>query len=79
MTPIKHHTNNHSFSVPSDWDLDTPCETLGVTVIKEGDALSLHSFWQPDEDEIKLLAAGHPVILTVYGTGHPVVALGVAA
>lgn len=79
MTPIKHHTNNHTFGAPDDWDLQTPCETLGVTVVQEGKAVSLVSFWQPDEVERKAIAEGKPIILTIYGRQHPVVSVGVEA
>lgn len=79
MNPIKHHTNNHSFSAPPDWNLSTPCETLGVTVVQEGDAITLNSFWQPDEVERQKIAEGKPVILTIYGRNHPAVSVGVEA
>lgn len=33
--------------------------------------------WYPTPDELKALNAGEPVMLFVYGTGHPPVMLGV--
>jgi hypothetical protein len=63
---------------PSDWDSKTngPCQTLDIcdTMDEAGNPIMI-SAWRPDEAELARLAAGAPLYLRIYGTGHPVVAL----
>lgn len=78
MNPIQHPSNNHAFGPPPGLDQDVlPCETLHVTACRGSDGLPVMiSFWQPTLEEIQHLVSGGAVMLYVYGTQHPVVAVG---
>lgn len=79
MIPIQHPTNNHKFAAPEGHDQKAlPCETLGVTIGRDDSgAPVMASYWMPTPEELSCLIAGSPVMLFVFGTGHPIVALGV--
>ena len=79
MSPIQHPTNNHTFGAPVGHNHEAlPCETLSVTVGRDDSGMPvMASFWQPTPEELESLNAGRPVILYVYGSGHPIVAVGV--
>lgn len=64
-----------SLSAPKSWteQQDGVCEPL--TVRREGQVLK--SAWFPTGDELVALARGAPLVLSVWGNGHPPVALEV--
>jgi hypothetical protein len=75
MEPTEHPSNNHAFTAPEGHE-DT-CVTLHVTrTILDGHPAS-QSFWKLSEEEKALIAADMPVVLTIYGIGHPMVSLSV--
>ena len=68
---------------PVDWDEHHPdqkCGSLAVVDIpaSQGRPMMI-SAWFPTPDEVKLLQAGQPVYLSVWGTAHPPVGLWVPA
>lgn len=82
MIPIKHDLCNHEFGAPPGWNEEHPnlqCETLHVLlgVDEVTHTRAMQSFWKPTEEEIMALAKGAAVCLTIFGTTHPVVAVGV--
>lgn len=67
------------FGAPTNWDAtqNGPCGTLVIRdEIVQGCAY-MTSAWLPSQEEIAKLAAGAPLLLSINGTVHPVVMLGV--
>lgn len=62
---------------PRGWDEEKegPCDALWVRDRNGGDDGQLESAWFPTDEEKAAIAAGRPVILTVWGRGHPPVSL----
>jgi hypothetical protein len=80
MDYIHHPSNNHMFGAPPDWDHSkTACGTLPVTLTEINGQPAIVSFWMPDQAELAALLRGKPVMLSVFGRGHPVVSVGVEA
>jgi hypothetical protein len=82
MRPINFKGTTHYLGAPKDWNRDTQgeCISLPVEITPTDDgqyAAFCTSVWQPDEKERKLIAAGMPVALRVWG-GQPAVALYIA-
>lgn len=76
MRFVQHRSNNRVLGAPTDWDQSKlECGALSVTDVKiEGQAAML-SYWEPDEEDRKILAAGGKIRLFVWGTIHPPVAI----
>lgn len=76
MNPGKIAGANRGMVKPKNWDetLHGDCATLPVL----DTGIWMQSAWFPSPDEMRLMAAGHPVILQVSSRQHPVVSLGVA-
>jgi len=58
------------------------CSALSVIMEhrhEEPVGIVMHSAWIPEEIERKAIAEGNPILLTVFGTQHPMVSLGVIA
>jgi hypothetical protein len=72
MQPIDFPEANRTFTRPEGMT-DEECGPLRVCDTGE----ALQSVWQPDEADRAALAAGAPVVLSIFGRGHPVVSLGV--
>jgi hypothetical protein len=55
------------------------CGALPVrhAILEDGTAV-VQSFWQPTREELDALQAGAPIILTLWGTTHAPVSVGVA-
>lgn len=53
------------------------CSDLHVRVAEDDGIRTISSAWFPTPAELELLNQGAPVVLTIWGNGHPVVALGV--
>lgn len=82
MIPIDRKDATHRLGAPANWDgdKDGPCGVLAVAdVTYESGANAMESLWRPEPEEIAAIVAGNPVILSIVGNFHPVVALGVAA
>lgn len=62
---------------PADWDDSKgECASLPVRVEQTNQGQCLTSAWYPTKEELALLLAGEPVLLSVFG-GHPPVWLRV--
>lgn len=72
MSPGHIRFETHAFSAPGEWDRDRhgDCETLHVRVRPAH--RTCESAWYPSPEELALLNAGEPVILTVWGSQPPV-------
>jgi hypothetical protein len=75
MNPIKHPTNNFTFRAPEGMD---DCIDLHVTRVDEQSGKENFSFWKPTPEELAMLNANGCVALSVFGSGHPPVWVGVA-
>lgn len=66
---------------PLNWDYekDGDCNVLPVRdgVDPDNGFSTMTSAWMPCPEEIEALKHGLPILLTIFGTGHPVVSLGV--
>ena len=67
----------HRLGAPKGWDDEKhgPCNALSVRLTEDG---HFESAWEPTPEELRLLNAGQPVILSVVG-GQPAVFLRVDA
>lgn len=74
---IENATRN--LGAPSDWDKATqgPCGGLPIRDEQTGAGQGMTSAWFPTPEEIERIASGAPVYLTVLGTVHPPVSMGV--
>lgn len=73
---------NCTLGPPASWDKvsDGNCSSLAILAEPtESGALVMSSVWFPTPEELVAIAAGAPVKLWVYGSGHPPVMLGVGA
>ncbi len=80
MKPGRIEGATRNFGAPDGWDADVlgPCHTLPIRDELTTDGLTrMTSAWLPNSEELAQLAAGAPVHLSIYGTGHPVVSMGV--
>lgn len=81
MIPVRHPLATRHLGRPADWDeaVHGPCSGLAVvdTITEAGPAMV--SLWEPTPDELFRLVQGAKVMLTLAGTGHPPVAIGVGA
>jgi hypothetical protein len=76
VNPIKHPSNNFTFGPPDGME---NCQPLSVTRVDYDGVLASQSYWRPEAAELAAIAAGKPIILTVYGRGHPPLWIGVEA
>lgn len=77
MDRHQHPTNNDVLGAPPGMSHDE-CHALPITRIQYSDGTpAMASYWRPTPAELALLQAGQPVRLTVLGTSHPPVMLGV--
>lgn len=77
MNRHQHPSNNSVLGAPPGVPIDE-CNALPVTRIQYSDGTpAVASFWKPTPAELALLAQGHAVRLTVLGTTHPPLMLGV--
>jgi hypothetical protein len=78
MNHTTHPSNTRRIGAPIGWDQSqVPCDALAVTdQVVEGEPVMV-SFWRPTAEELAQLAAGGTVSLWIYGSQHPVVAMGV--
>ena len=81
MNPTRHPSNNAVLGRPADMT-DDECSALAVTRIvydlANGDQVPASvSFWQLSPEQLALLNEGKRVWLSVMGTTHPPLMLGV--
>lgn len=78
MRPTQHPSNNAVLGAPPGATIDE-CRALPITRIlyQPGNSAAVVSYWQPTAEQLELLNAGKPVWLSVMGTTHPPVAIGV--
>lgn len=60
---------------PAGWNSVEAGECDVLEIREDGKLMS--SAWYPSPEEIAAIVAGQPVILTVYGNGHPPVSVNV--
>lgn len=78
MRYIQHPSNNHVMGAPGGWDQKAiECGALPVTRTEVEGHPVMVSFWKPDRIDLEALAAGGSIALWIYGSQHPVVAVGV--
>lgn len=81
MTPGKIEGATATLGAPDGWDAGKfgECEPLQVREAEcpETGSYGWQSAWYPNEEEKAAIAAGAPVVLTVWGKGHPPVGLHV--
>lgn len=74
MTPGEIRFATRALGAPPDWDpRQGECATLPI---RDRDG-TMQSAWYPTVEEIALMIAGGPVILSVWGSSHPPVAITV--
>jgi hypothetical protein len=74
--------HNNVLKKPDDWDAAKfgECVDLHVKAFRTEEGLAqLQSTWLPSPQELALLQAGCPIILTIIGTQHPPVRVEVGA
>lgn len=71
MNPVATHKTNFTFTHPGDGG-DLPCQRAE----EDGNPVT-NSAWELSADERALVAAGAQVELTIWGPGHPPVAVTV--
>ena len=77
MDRHQHPANNDVLGAPPGTPIDE-CAALPITRIQYSDGTpAVASYWRPTADELALLNQGLAVRLTVLGTTHPPVMLGV--
>jgi hypothetical protein len=64
VSPIEHSSNNIVMKAPEDMP---DCIDLLATRLEVDGYHVIQSYWQPSEHELKLLAAGKPVMLSIFG------------
>jgi hypothetical protein len=79
MNFTEHPTNNRNLGAPAGWDQQAmPCTSLPVTLHEDPAVGPVWvSYWKPSEAERSAIAAGALIELTIFGGGHPPVALSV--
>lgn len=76
MLPVTPKDSNFTYTAPEGQE-DSVCD-LRVRRSEQGMlGRSTTSLWKPSEEELACLLAGAGVALTIYGSGHPVVSVGV--
>jgi len=75
MTPGRIQFATRALGAPANWNPEKQgeCDSLQI---RDRDG-TMESAWYPTPDELAAIMAGRPVILTVWGTGHPPVSLNV--
>lgn len=75
MSPGEIKFATRALGAPTGWDASKHGE-CDVLPIRDRDG-TMQSAWYPSVEEIALLVAGRPVILTVWGSSHPPVSVNV--
>ena len=76
MQPVIPRDKNFTYTAPEGREKDVV--DLHVRLhIDQALGAAITSLWKPSEEELACLLAGGGVALTIYGSGHPVVSVGV--
>lgn len=75
MMPGEIRFATRALGAPADWDAEKQGECMTLP-IRDRDG-TMQSAWYPSEEEIAALILGKPVILTIWGSAHPPVSVGV--
>lgn len=73
MNCHQHASNNMLLGAPKGMK---NCISVPATMTTEPEVI-IATFWRPTKEELKTLNAGGSVVLHVWGTAHPPVAIGV--
>jgi len=78
MTPGNIKNATRALGKPEGWDdaKNGECHVLYVREVMGGPPM-MQSAWYPSPEELERIARGEPIILTVWGRGHPPVSLDV--
>lgn len=78
MRPTQHTSNNDVLRPPRGASADE-CRPLPITRVlyQPSNMPAVVSYWQPTPEQLALLNAGRPVWLSVMGSTHPPMAIGV--
>lgn len=79
MPPIQTAHTTMILGAPRGWDPQTQGDCVGLPVHRDEANGRWLSYWQPTEQDIANILAGVPIRLSVYGPGHPPVAIAVTA
>lgn len=79
MPPLKTRQTTAVLGAPVDWDPAKQGECIGLPVHRDDLNGRWLSWYQPTEQDIANILAGVPIRLSVYGPGHPPVAIAVTA
>jgi hypothetical protein len=79
MPPLKTGHTNAMLGAPVDWDPAVHGECIGLPVHRDQQQGVWLSWYQPTEQDIANILAGVPIRLSVFGNGHPPVAISVTA
>lgn len=79
MLPIRTPQCNAMLGAPVDWDDEKDGECVALPIYRDAATQTMHSFWQPNEQEIANILAGVPIRLTIIGSAHPPVAINVTS
>lgn len=79
MTPGRIEGATRRIGPPKGWDKakEGPCGNLLVRDMPTASGNVMVTAWLPNTDELARMVAGASVYLTVLGSQHPVVAMGV--
>lgn len=77
MTPAKHHTNNAVLAAPTGEQPGANITPLPITQLREYGIVRSTSFWYPSPEEMRAIAEGHPVTVSVFGHHFPPMYVGV--
>lgn len=81
MKPGDIARRTHAWGAPATWDpaRDGICGVLPVRAGTDdrGVYATMTSAWFPDANDIALMQKGLPILLTIFGTLHPVVSVAI--
>lgn len=79
MDPREFVGQSRVLNAPPGWNASQPikCGMLPVRDTAVDGIPCMQSMWKPDPDELAHIARGGHVVLTIYGTTHPPVWVGV--
>lgn len=63
----KHHSNNVVLAAPTEPTGAIEVSPLNVTRSREHGVMTTTSFWYPTPEEMRLIAEGHPITVSVLG------------
>jgi hypothetical protein len=79
MALLKTQHTNMVLGAPKDWDEERDGTCVGLPIHIDLERGVMYSFWQPSEQDIANILAGVPIRLSVFGSGHPPVAIAVTS